>query len=381
MASSKAAEIKTGGEMENGKAATPVVKKIDIVTGLTGKDEVFRMLAIARATKLPLLLVGEAGVSKTACVLDFAHASYPTREETIKNVYILETDEGTRTSEIKGTLNVKDLVVHNNYSLHVPVALAPVVVINEVDKASSGLRNAMLGVMNEGIVFNGEQKIPCAWKNAEDGLFVATCNVIPKEEVGNPFWDRFMLKFTVSRVSANEMIKYFKNGGKKFSQTLKINVPTPDEVADYAATIPVEKLETFVSLVRTKCSDRTLSFVPTIAAAVALVYKVGVDKALVKTAWLLTNDNTLAKELDKKLSPAEKRAVMDKIDLLPGIRDEKQLEQAIDALEKMVEQYQKGGKLTAEDISEIETAVNTAMENHPIAEYDGVDIDTKDMDI
>lgn len=376
MGAQKAAEIKTGEQMESSsKATTPVVKKIEIVTGLTGKDEVFRMLAIARATKLPLLLVGEAGVSKTACVLDFAHASYPTREETIKKVYILETDEGTRTSEIKGTLNVKDLVVHNNYSLHVPIANAPVVIINEVDKASSGLRNAMLGVMNEGIVFNGEDKLPCAWKNEADGLFVATCNVIPKEEVGNPFWDRFMLKFTVGRVSANEMIKYFKNGGKAFSQTLKINVPTPEEVADFTKTIPIDKLETFISLVRTKCSDRTLSFVPTIAAAVALVYKVGIDKALVKTAWLLTNDNALAKELDKKLSPAEKRAVMDKIDLLPGIQDEKQLEQAIDALEKMVESYQKAGKLTEDDIREIETAVNTAMENHPIAEYDGVDIE------
>jgi len=57
------------------------------------------------------------------------------------------------------------------------LASSDIVVINEVDKASSNVRNSLLGVMNEKFLFNGKSKIPCNWQ-----LFVATCNEIPKED-------------------------------------------------------------------------------------------------------------------------------------------------------------------------------------------------------
>lgn len=174
------------------KRTTQEVRQIE--TSLINKEEVFKMLALAEATGLPCLLIGQPGVAKTKTVVDYAKAwlnkdGKMTAKDFAEKIYILETDEGTKASEIKGMPDLGKLFTDNEYSLSTPIADAEIVIINEVDKASSAIRNAMLGVMNEKFLFNGKHKIPCKWK-----LFIATCNEIPKEEKGSPFWDRFMLK-------------------------------------------------------------------------------------------------------------------------------------------------------------------------------------------
>ena len=172
------------------KKTTQEVRSIE--TSLINKEEVFKMLALAEATGLPLLLVGEPGVAKTKTIIDYAKAwlnrdGKMTQQDFMNKIYVLETDEGTKASEIKGMPDLERLFTDNKYELNTPIADADIVIINEVDKASSAIRNAMLGVMNEKFLFNGKHKIPCKWK-----LFVATCNEIPKEERDSPFWDRFM---------------------------------------------------------------------------------------------------------------------------------------------------------------------------------------------
>lgn len=194
------------------KRVTQEVRTID--TSLINKEEVFKMLALAESTGLPCLLVGAPGVAKTKTIIEYAKAwlnrdGKMSAEDFANKIYILETDEGTKSSEIKGMPDLGKLFTDNKYELNTPIADAEIVIINEVDKASSGIRNAMLGVMNEKFLFNGKHKIPCKWK-----LFVATCNEIPKDEIGSPFWDRFMLKMTVNRVSAGELVKYFDKGAR-----------------------------------------------------------------------------------------------------------------------------------------------------------------------
>ena len=46
----------------------------NIETSLINKEEVFKMLALAESTGLPLLLVGQPGVAKTKTVLEYAKA-------------------------------------------------------------------------------------------------------------------------------------------------------------------------------------------------------------------------------------------------------------------------------------------------------------------
>jgi MoxR-like ATPase len=349
------------------KRTTQEMRQIE--TSLINKEEVFKMLALAEATGLPCLLIGQPGVAKTKTVIDYAKAwlnkdGKMTAKDFAEKIYILETDEGTKASEIKGMPDLGRLFTDNTYELSTPIADAEIVIINEVDKASSAIRNAMLGVMNEKFLFNGKHKIPCKWK-----LFVATCNEIPKEEKNSPFWDRFMLKHTVNRVSAGEMVKYYNKGGRDYREKFTIGIPNKAEINE--VEIPVTKLEKYMEVGYNHSSDRTLTFVPTLSKAVSYIWDISVDKALVKTAQIMI-DQTAGSELQNKLMSPEVKAVMSKVEMLHSYQTNEQLELAIAEIEGLVNTYATRGIMDSGQINEIEISMQYILQNHP-ARVDGVD--------
>jgi MoxR-like ATPase len=349
------------------KKTTQEVRQIE--TSLINKEEVFKMLALAEATGLPCLLIGQPGVAKTKTVVDYAKAwlnkdGKMTAKDFAEKIYILETDEGTKASEIKGMPDLGKLFTDNKYELSTPIADAEIVIINEVDKASSAIRNAMLGVMNEKFLFNGKHKIPCKWK-----LFVATCNEIPKEEKGSPFWDRFMLKHTVNRVSAGEMVKYYNKGGRDYREKFSIGIPNKAEINE--VEISANKLEKYLEVGYGSSSDRTLTFVPTLSKAVSYIWDISVDKALVKTAQIMI-DQTAGSELQNKLMSPEVKAVMSKVEMLHSYQTNEQLELAIAEIEGLVNTYATRGIMDSGQINEIEISMQYILQNHP-ARVDNVD--------
>jgi MoxR-like ATPase len=349
------------------KRTTQEVRQIE--TSLINKEEVFKMLALAEATGLPCLLIGQPGVAKTKTVVDYAKAwlnrdGKMTAKDFAEKIYILETDEGTKASEIKGMPDLGKLFTDNEYTLSTPIAEAEIVIINEVDKASSAIRNAMLGVMNEKFLFNGKHKIPCKWK-----LFVATCNEIPKEEKGSPFWDRFMLKHTVNRVSAGEMVKYYNKGGRDYREKFSIGIPNKTEINE--VEIPVGKLEKYMEVGYNHSSDRTLTFVPTLSKAVSYIWDISVDKALVKTAQIMI-DQTAGSELQNKLMSPEVKAVMSKVEMLHSYQTNEQLELAIAEIEGLINTYASRGIMDSGQVGEIEISMQYILQNHP-ARVDEVD--------
>ena len=351
------------------KRTTQEVRQIE--TSLINKEEVFKMLALAEATGLPCLLIGQPGVAKTKTVVDYAKAwlnkdGKMTAKDFAEKIYILETDEGTKASEIKGMPDLGKLFTDNEYSLSTPIADAEIVIINEVDKASSAIRNAMLGVMNEKFLFNGKHKIPCKWK-----LFVATCNEIPKEEKGSPFWDRFMLKHTVNRVSAGEMVKYYNKGGRDYREKFNIGIPNKTEINE--VEIPTAKLEKYLEVGYQHSSDRTLTFVPTLSKAVSYIWDISLDKALVKTAQIMI-DQTAGSELQNKLMSPEVKAVMSKVEMLHSYQTNEQLELAIAEIEGLINTYASRGIMDAGQVGEIELSMQYILQNHP-ARVDVVDSD------
>ena len=351
------------------KRTTQEVRQIE--TSLINKEEVFKMLALAEATGLPCLLIGQPGVAKTKTVVDYAKAwlnkdGKMTAKDFAEKIYILETDEGTKASEIKGMPDLGKLFTDNEYSLSTPIADAEIVIINEVDKASSAIRNAMLGVMNEKFLFNGKHKIPCKWK-----LFVATCNEIPKEEKGSPFWDRFMLKHTVNRVSAGEMVKYYNKGGRDYREKFTIGIPNKTEINE--VEIPAAKLEKYLEVGYQHSSDRTLTFVPTLSKAVSYIWDISVDKALVKTAQIMI-DQTAGSELQNKLMSPEVKAVMSKVEMLHSYQTNAQLELAIAEIEGLINTYASRGIMDVGQVGEIEVSMQYILQNHP-ARVDNVNND------
>lgn len=340
---------------------TQEVRTID--TSLINKEEVFKMLALAEATGLPVLLEGPPGVGKTKTVIDYAKAwlnrdRNMSHEDFMNKLYVLETDEGTKSSEVKGMPDLGKLFTENKLEITAPIAEAEIVIINEVDKASSNIRNSLLGVMNEKFLFNGKHKIPCKWK-----LFIATCNEIPKEEVGSPFWDRFMLKMKVNRIAAGDMVKYFDNGGKDYKTTLSINVPSKQEIK--AVSISSSKLEKFIEVAYSKITDRTMTFVPTLAAAVSYIWDVPVDKALIKTADIMV-DNTASGQLMQLLISKEVKMLLKEIDALYSVKDPAEIDLAIAKIEGMANGFASKGAINEEQMDEIESALNYVLSNHDV---------------
>lgn len=334
-----------------------------IETSLVNKEEVFKMLALAEATGLPLLLVGPPGVAKTKTVVEYAKAwlqkdGAATGKDFMEKIYILETDEGTKSSEVKGMPDLGKLFTENQYELSAPITDAEVVIINEVDKASSNIRNALLGVMNEKFLFNGKHKLPCKWK-----IFVATCNEIPKEEEGNPFWDRFVLKMPVSRVSAGEMVKYFEKGARDYREKFSIGVPNKTEID--SVDVAPSKLEKYLEVGYSQCSDRTLTYVPNLARAVSYIWDISMDKALVKVASIMIS-NSAASELQNKLMSPEVKSLMGKVEMLWSLNDSKQIDLALGEIEGLMNGYAHAGKLDESQVAEVETSVQYILDNHPV---------------
>jgi MoxR-like ATPase len=357
---------------KNTPKAQSVQNVREIHTGLINKGEVFRMLALAESVKLPLLLIGDPGVAKTKAVLDFSkawllkdvdknnpNALTEANAKFMNSVYILETDEGTKSSEVKGMPDLETLFVENKYQLSTPIADCEVVVVNEIDKASSNIRNSLLGVMNEKFLFNGKEKIPCNWK-----LFIGTCNSIPKEEANSPFWDRFMLKMTVSRVLSGELAEYFKQGDRAYHEIVPVNMPTDQELAEVIVT--PAKMEKFLSVAYQFCSDRTLTFVPTLVRAVARIWELSVDNALIKVAEIMIGSSASA-QLQALLITSEQKTLISKIDMLKSLKTPASVNSGIEEIEKYLNTYVADGKLDNDQIAEISQALEKALADHPIA--------------
>lgn len=333
-----------------------------IETSLINKEEVFKMLALAEATGLPCLLIGQPGVAKTKTVIEYAKAwlnkdGKMTAQDFAEKIYILETDEGTKASEIKGMPSLDKLFTENKYELSTPIADAEIVVINEVDKASSAIRNAMLGVMNEKFLFNGKFKIPCKWK-----LFIATCNEIPKDEQDSPFWDRFMLKMTVNRVSAGELVKYYQKGARDYREKFTIGVPTSAEMDQLE--VPVNKLEKYLEVGYQHSSDRTLTFVPKLTKAVSYIWDISIDKSLVKTAQIMISQGA-GSELQNKLMSPEVKAVMSKVEMLHSYTTNEELELSIADIESLINTYVSRNIMDETQVEEIEMSMQYILSNHP----------------
>jgi len=308
------------------------MENLEIKTGLIDKEYVFDVIALAEASGIPLLLIGVPGTSKTACVLDYAKARHKNldHEELMDTVFILETDEATRPAEVKGRIDLKKMIEDQTFAFNSPITRAEYIVINEIDKASASLRNSLLGVMNEKILFNGTSNVPCLWKS-----FVATCNIIPTKEVDSPFWDRFMLKLEVKRISAQAMKYFYENGDKRaFSTVHSVSAPTKEEINN--VVIPEKSLIKMVDVIRDKVSDRTLATIPHLVRCATLVWNIHPINAIIKIVELVC-DSSVAVSLSGQLTSAEITKVMNKSEMISAATRPQSIGSYLGTIKKMID--------------------------------------------
>ena len=318
-----------------------------ISTNLMKKEETFKVMALGEAVNTPILLIGPPGVAKTAAVIDFAKASLGKLGG--NDLFLLETDEGTKSTAVKGNIDIEALTTTNKYRINSPVTKAKIVVINEIDKASASLRNSLLGIMNERVLFNGTEKVPCVWTN-----FIATCNEIPDDEVDSPFWDRFLITHEVTRLSQSDMLRYYAKGGKEFNQTHDIQMPEKADID--AITLSPEKLRKVLDVCHKNLSDRALSFLPILIKNVMIVWSLNEDRGIVKTAELLVG-KPLAKELAKTLVPKEIRELYDIIDAIGQTLSNDEYNRQYDKLELAYGEASTKGLLTKSDEEDLKKRI------------------------
>ena len=320
-----------------------------ISTNLMKKEETFKVMALGEAVNTPILLIGPPGVAKTAAVIDFAKASLGKLGG--NDLFLLETDEGTKSTAVKGNIDIEALTTTNKYRINSPVTKAKIVVINEIDKASASLRNSLLGIMNERVLFNGTEKVPCVWTN-----FIATCNEIPDDEVDSPFWDRFLITHEVTRLSQSDMLRYYAKGGKEFNQTHDIQMPEKADID--AITLSPEKLRKVLDVCYKNLSDRALSFLPILIKNVMIVWSLNEDRGIVKTAELLVG-KPLAKELAKTLVPKEIRELYDIIDAIGQTLSNDEYNRQYDKLELAYGEASTKGLLTKSDEEDLKKRITS----------------------
>ena len=318
-----------------------------ITTNLMKKVETFKVMALGEAVNTPILLIGPPGVAKTAAVIDFAKASLGRLGGS--DLFLLETDEGTKSTAVKGNIDIEALTTTNKYKMNSPVTKAKVVVINEIDKASASLRNSLLGIMNEKVLFNGTEKVPCQWNN-----FIATCNEIPDDEKDSPFWDRFLITHTVNRLSQNDMLKYYAKGGKDFKQKHNIKMPEASDIASIELT--PSKLRKVLDVCHSELSDRALSFLPILVKNVMVVWGLNEDRGLIKTSELLIGKSK-AKELAKTLVAREIRDLYDVIDAIGQTLSSDEYNKQYDRLEMAYASANAKNLLTEQDEQDLKLKI------------------------
>jgi len=310
------------------------MKDKQIVTSLIGKEEEFRILELLRALKVPGLLIGKPGVSKTGVVLDYFDSIQSQAKS--EEIFILETDDSTPNSAIKGLVDLEKLYTANTFETVAPITQANCILINEIDKASSMVRNSLLGIMNERTLYAGQEKIPCTWE-----LFIATCNQIPRTERHSPFFDRFIIKHEVYGINGQRMMEYFRNGGRKFQQ--EVCIPCGDLESRSKIHLPEEKLKIFVDQFIDTITNRKMTYVPDIVKAICCIWEYNIDRALIKCAELIISQEA-AVELSKALYSEEELAILSKIDfalLQTSTKSRKKIESEI---EEAIRSYQTKGR-------------------------------------
>jgi MoxR-like ATPase len=319
------------------------VKTIKSVLAGKGKKEMFKLLALARCTNFPVLFEGPPGTGKTLSVIDYANAVIP-EANMDKDLFMIEVDEDTRPSAIKGTLDYKSLAENQEFKLITKAPTAKVVIINEVDKAEGGFRNSLLGFMNEKKIFQGQETVDCNWE-----LFIATCNEIPKEEIGSPFWDRFPIKYKVPKVPSSQMKKILMNG----MHIRSYNIPHPTKEQIDKVIIPDLYIDAFVDATHNYLTNRTLSYVPELIKAVSIIWNLSVKQACKKVAALLLPDKmTVATDMMKNLISPTVTSFLNQYHMVSRLKDINIMKAKHVELCKGLHNNLVSGKISQEDYDE-----------------------------
>jgi MoxR-like ATPase len=161
-------------------------------TGLVERRQSVRLCLLAALAGEHTLLIGPPGTAKSELARRlhsvFRDARYFERLLTRFSV----------PEELFGPLSIKALE-EDRYERHTAGFLpdASIAFIDEVFKANSAILNALLTLLNEREFDNGAGRQACPLISA-----IGATNEVPEDEVGEAFFDRFLVRLPIAAVSA-----------------------------------------------------------------------------------------------------------------------------------------------------------------------------------
>lgn len=286
-----------------------------ISTQLIGKDELFKVLALGELTELPVLMRGTKGTAKTQLAIDYANSFQG-------KVFETQLSIGTRPSQIVGNLDIVSLMKGELKTIS-PIADADVVFIDEVDKASPEIRNSLLSVMRERKLFLGSEGVrDCKWK-----IMVGSCNIIPKDEIDSPFWDRWVIQVFVDRLPHNQYAEMWALKQGQVSKNLDIEIKFGDPAN-------VNLLTKAAQILSGSLSDRTISYMPRIVQGIKGIWEMSDVQAIIKMTHFVAPHRVV--EIVNNLTPKEYARALSIVDNLKRTTDPNVLTQLMSDLEKAI---------------------------------------------
>ncbi|MCS7278592.1 MAG: AAA family ATPase [Thermodesulfobacteriaceae bacterium] len=257
--------------------------KIEITTTLFNKDHIFRVLRVAERNNLPVLLLGEIGTGKTQIFFDYV--SSLSNGAPLK-VFIRQLHFDTRAEDLLGFLSLPELKQGKVVRIG-GIQEAEFILLDEIDKASSSVRNLFLSVLRERAVFDGKEFVPCNWK-----LLVGTTNKSEFDEDDQAFIDRFVLKARISRVGLSHAKNLLYLKEKKILLEEK-------EVSPQIFTTALSILEKILPDIYEHLSDRTITYLPSICYSFLSLYDNDPTLALLDTLSYTISEEVAFSLLDK----------------------------------------------------------------------------------
>ncbi|HTT09856.1 MAG TPA: AAA family ATPase [Burkholderiaceae bacterium] len=161
-------------------------------TGLVERRSVVRLAVLAALAREHTLLIGPPGTAKSQLARRLHHAFSDARyfERLLTRFTVPE--------ELFGPLSIRALE-EDRYERLTAGFLpdASIAFIDEVFKANSAILNALLTLLNERLFDNGAGRQRCPLIS-----LIGATNQVPQDEVGEAFFDRFLLRVPVAPVSA-----------------------------------------------------------------------------------------------------------------------------------------------------------------------------------
>lgn len=187
-----ALEIPDGSMQMNALVARITALPQRLAQGLVEREREVRLVLLAALAGEHSLLIGAPGTAKSALARRL-HAAFRDARYFERLLTRFSVPE-----ELFGPLSISALE-QDRYERHTAGFLpeASIAFIDEVFKANSAILNALLTLLNEREFDNGAGRMRCPLISV-----IGATNEVPDDEVAEAFFDRFLLRLTVSPVSA-----------------------------------------------------------------------------------------------------------------------------------------------------------------------------------